>query len=60
MVSATGDASLLATADGSAVELRVVGHRSGGQQSKRRTVEVGAAEWNAKLQSVSELERYFL
>ncbi len=58
VVSATWDASLLATADGSAVELRVVGHRSGGQQSKRRTVEVGAAEWNAKLQT--ELELYFL
>ena len=58
VVSATWDASLLDSADGSAVELRVIGHRSGGQQSKRRTVEVGAAEWNAKLQT--ELELYFL
>ncbi len=49
VVSATWDASLLGTADGSAVELRVVGIRSGGSPSNRRTVEVGAAEWNAKL-----------
>ena len=47
VVSVTWDASLLGTADGSAVELRVVGNRSGGNPSKRRTVEVGAVEWNA-------------
>lgn len=31
------------------VELRIVGNRSGGNPNNRRTVEVGAAEWNAKL-----------
>ena len=48
VVSATWEASLLGTADGSAVELVVVGHRSGGNPSKRRTVEVGALEWNVQ------------
>ena len=48
VVSATWDASLLGTPDGSAVELKVVGHRSGGSPSKRRTVEVGAVEWNVQ------------
>ena len=47
VVSATWDASLLGTPDGSAVELKVVGHRSGGSPNSRRTVEVGAVEWNA-------------
>ncbi len=62
VVSATWDASLLGTADGSAVELRVVGIRSGGSPSNRRTVEIGAAEWNAKLDApaASESELYFL
>ncbi len=46
VVSAAWDASLLGSADGSAVEVRVVGHRSGGSPTKRRTVEVGAVEWN--------------
>jgi RHS repeat-associated protein len=46
VVSATWDASLLGTADGSAVELVIVGNRSGGSPSSRRTVEVGAVEWN--------------
>ena len=44
VVSATWDASLLATADGSAVGLLVAGHRSGGDPNNRPTVEVGAAE----------------
>jgi hypothetical protein len=35
VVSATWDASLLGTPDGSIVELKVVGHRSGGNPSKR-------------------------
>ncbi len=48
VVFATWDASLLASTDGSAVELRVVGLRSGGGPSSRRTVEVGAVEWNAQ------------
>jgi hypothetical protein len=44
VVSAAWDASLLGSADGSAVEVMVVGYRSGGNPSKRRTVEVGAVE----------------
>ncbi len=44
----TWDASLLGTADGSAVELRVVGNRSGGNPNNRRTVEVGAAAWGGR------------
>ena len=38
VVSATWDASLLGTADDSLVELKVVGNRSGGNPTKRRTV----------------------
>ncbi len=47
---------------GSAVELRVVGDASGGNPSNNRTVEVGAVEWNAKLDasSASLSELYFL
>ena len=58
----TWDASLLGSADGSAVELRVVGQAPGGNPSSRRTVEVGAVEWNAKLDASSESlsELYFL
>lgn len=48
VVSATWDASSLSTADGSAVECRVFGTNTGGNPSKRRTVEVGAVEWNAE------------
>ena len=60
VVAATWDASLLGSADGSAVELRIVGDRSNGPTSKRRTVEVGAVEWNVDLQGVPGSELYFL
>ena len=40
------DASELATADGSLVEVKVVGTKSGGSPGNRNTVEVGAVEWN--------------
>ncbi len=60
VVSVTWDASLLGTPDGSAVELKVVGHRSGGSPSKRRTVEVGAVEWNVDHQGAPSSELYFL
>ena len=46
IVSQTWDATLLGTADGSVVELRLVGQRSGGAPGGRRTVEFGAVEWN--------------
>jgi len=60
VVSARWDASLLGTADGSAVEVRVVGHRSGGSPNSRRTVEVGAIEWNAAFQGTPSSELYYL
>ena len=44
VVSVTWDASLLGTADGSAVELRIVG-----TASVDRSVEVGAVEWDARV-----------
>jgi len=60
VVSVTWNAALLGTASGSAVELRIVGHRSGGSPSNRRTVEVGAVEWNADHQGTPSSELYFL
>jgi len=56
VVSATWDADLLAAADGSAVVLRVIGHVSGGNPNARRTVEIGAVEWNAGLEVVEVIE----
>lgn len=44
----TWDAAELGTADGSLVECKVVGTKSGGSPSTRNTVEVGAVEWNAE------------
>ncbi|MEE8519568.1 MAG: DUF6531 domain-containing protein [Dehalococcoidia bacterium] len=60
VVSVTWNASLLGASDGSAVELRIVGHRSGGNPTKRRTVEVGAIEWNVDFQGVPSSELYYL
>ena len=60
VVSVTWNASLLGASDGSAVELRIVGHRSGGNPTKRRTVEVGAIEWNVDRQGAPGSELYFL
>ena len=62
VVSVTWDASLLGSADGSAVELRIVGNAPGGNPNNKRTVEVGAIEWNAKLDASSDSlsELYFL
>ena len=60
VVSATWDASLLGTSDGSAVELKVVGDRSNGPSSKRRTVEVGAVEWNVDFGGTPSSELYYL
>ena len=44
--SFTWNANELATADGSVVELKVVGTKSGGAPAKRSAVDVGAVEWN--------------
>ncbi len=40
------NADELATVDGSLVELKVVGTKSGGAPAKRSAVDVGAVEWN--------------
>ncbi len=49
VVSFTWNASELGTADGSLVECKVVGTKSGGGPSARNTVEMGAVEWNAEV-----------
>lgn len=46
VISFTWNANELGTADGSLVECKVVGTRSGGSPGARNTVEVGAVEWN--------------
>jgi RHS repeat-associated protein len=58
VVSRTWDAALLATAEGSAVELRVVGHAST-DLGDERAVEVGAVAWNAAYAAAGP-ELYFL
>ncbi len=45
VIEFTWDATVLSTADGSAVELYVIGQRSGGSPSGRRSVEFDAIEW---------------
>jgi len=45
LVEVTWDATLLGTADGSVVELHVIGQRSGGSPGVRRTVEFDEFEW---------------
>ncbi len=44
--SFTWNANEIATADGSLVECKVVGTKSGGAPAKRSAVDVGAVEWN--------------
>jgi hypothetical protein len=51
LVSVTWNASLLGTPDGSLVELRAIGQRSGGSPGSRRTVEFGAVEWDCDVSS---------
>ena len=46
VIAFTWNATELGTADGSLVECKVVGTRSGGSPGARNTVEVGAIEWN--------------
>ncbi len=47
VIEFTWDATVLGTADGSAVELYAIGQRSGGGPSLRRCVEFDAVEWVA-------------
>jgi len=46
IITFTWNANELATADGSLVECKVVGTKSGGSPSARNTVDVGGIEWN--------------
>jgi len=55
MHSGTWDASGLSSADGSTVELRIVGTRSGGPAAQRNNVEIGAVEWNVDYAEVGGL-----
>lgn len=52
VLSFTWNANELATPDGSLVECKVVGTKTGGSPAKRNTVEVGAVEWNVAYESV--------
>lgn len=45
VIEFTWDASVLGTVDGSAVEIYVIGNRSGGGPTSRRCVEFDAIEW---------------
>ena len=45
----TWNANELATADGSLVQVKVVGTKSGGSPSARNTVRIGHMEWNAEV-----------
>lgn len=48
IISATWDASLLGTADGSLVECEAEFKKTGGPPNSRTTGELGAVEWNAE------------
>ena len=56
IVEFTWDASVLATIDGSAVELYAIGQRSGGNPGSRRSVEFDAIEWIAVISDGIEPE----
>ena len=47
VVSFTWDASEIAVANGSGVEIKVFGVKAGGAGGARNTVDIGAIEWNA-------------
>jgi hypothetical protein len=54
LLTLTWDATNLATADGSGVEVRLYGTRSGGGPSVRRSVDFGAVEWNVNYTPASQ------
>lgn len=54
VIAFTWDAAELATADGSLVECKVVGTKSGGSPAKRSAVDVGGIEWNAEVAGAGE------
>lgn len=49
VLSFTWNANELATADGSLVQCKVIGVKSGGSPSARNTVRIGHIEWNAEV-----------
>ena len=52
VIAFTWNASEIATADGSLVECKVIGAKSGGPPGARNAVEIGAVEWNAEVSAV--------
>lgn len=60
LFEATWDATLLGTADGSLVELHVIGARSGGAPANRRTVEFDEFEWVVDYVVAGAAKRYFV
>ena len=53
VLSGVWDATALGTADGSGVEVRVVGATGGGNPGNRASLEVGAIEWNVDYQEAA-------
>ncbi len=53
LVSFTWNANELSTADGSLVECKIVGVKTGGSPGVRNTVDVGAIEWNVDYSTTS-------
>ncbi len=49
VLSLVWDASELATVDGSLVQCKLIGTKSGGSPGKRNTVRIGHMEWNAEV-----------
>ncbi len=49
VLSLTWDASELTTTDGSLVQCKLIGTKSGGSPSKRNSVRIGHIEWNADI-----------
>ena len=59
IVTATWNATELA-GDGSNAEFHILGNRSGGTPSGRRTVEIGAVEWNATVDAAAGRRRLII
>ncbi len=59
LVTATWNANELA-GDGTNAEFRIFGNRSGGNPSLRRTVEIGAVEWNATVDAAAGRRRLII
>lgn len=53
LISFTWNANEIGTADGSLVQIMVVGTKSGGSPSNRNSIDVGAVEWNVEYSDAS-------